>query len=150
MIHEPLKVLLIEDVRDDERLALRAIRRCRVPVLVRVARDGEWALRLLGIDGAHRRSPLWIPDLVISDLKMPKLHGDEVVRLVRAEERLRDVPFVMFSSSDDPADIQRCLALGANDYVTKPLEFATYAERVSEIADRWLSEAYDRALARRT
>lgn len=128
------KVFLLEDSADDERLAIRALRVCGIPVSVEVARDGEegWE-KLLHLRAAPAR-----PDLVLSDLKMPKLGGDEVLRRVRADGRLKDLPFVVFSSSDEPGDVQRCLALGASAFIRKPVDFGEYISCMREVAERWL------------
>lgn len=139
---EPLNVLLIEDAEDDERLTLRALRTSGVPMLVRVARDGEQAVRALGLGGVEADLPA--PDLVISDLKVPKRRGDEVLVLAREETRLLDVPYVVFSSSDDPNEVSRCLDLGADAYVTKPIDFEDYQERVHGIVSQWLAPIFDR------
>lgn len=141
MIHEPLTVLLMEDSLDDERLALRALRSCGLPLCVRVARDGEQGLRALGLLGPSDDRGSRAPDLILSDLKMPRFNGDEVLRLARAEGRLRHVPYVIFSSSDDVSDVARCLELGASDYCTKPVGFEEYVECVGAITRRWLSAA---------
>jgi len=144
MIHEPLTVLLIEDTRDDEQLALRALRGCGLPLLVRVARDGEKALQSMGLDGAGANPHRRLPDLIISDYKMPKLSGDQVLAQARASEALRDIPYVMLSSSDDRSDVARCLALGASAYVVKPVDFTEYIECVRRITQRWLDPSVDR------
>ncbi|AIE84285.1 response regulator [Fimbriimonas ginsengisoli] len=131
MIHEPATLILIEDTPDDEQLALRALRQLGVPLMVKVARDGEAGVKLLGLDDANADGP--VPDLVLCDLKLPKLSGDEILRRARASERLKDVPFVIFSSSDETSDIDRCKALGATDYVPKPVDYELYQESVREI-----------------
>ena len=139
MIHDPHTVLLIEDSRDDERLALRALRVCGLPLFVRVARDGQRALAALGLEASPEDPPRRAPDLVLSDLKMPRLNGDEVLARARADARLRDVPFVVFSSSAEPSDIERCMALGASAYAVKPVGYEEYVECAGQIARRWLS-----------
>lgn len=137
VIYEPLTVLLFEDSRDDEQLALRALRQCGLPLFVRVARDGEEALQVLGLAGPSPGSEQ-IPDLVISDLKMPKLSGEEVLRRARADERLRHVPYVLLSSSDETADVHQCLELGASAYCAKPVGYPEFIECVAGIARHWL------------
>jgi CheY-like chemotaxis protein len=134
-----MTVLLFEDNRDDEQLALRALRALRVPLLVRVARDGERALRALGLDDPKSPMADKLPDLVISDFKMPKTNGDEVLRRARADGRLDDMPFVIFTSSDDEADRRRCLESGANEFVTKPVDFGEFMSAMRRVAERWLA-----------
>ena len=136
-ILEPATVLLVEDTADDERLALRALQRLDPPLLVKVARDGQAALRALGLDGAARRRP----DLVLCDLKLPKVAGDEILRRARADARLADVPFVVFSSSDEPSDLARCEAYGASEYARKPVDYEAYGARVASLVARHLPPA---------
>jgi two-component system response regulator len=142
MVYTPLNILLIEDNPEDESLALRALRGCDLPLTVRVARDGEHALRALGLSGGGHRSKSKVPDLVISDLKLPKLMGDEILRKARADERLQNVPYVLFSSSDDRQEVQRCLRMGANAYSTKPIDFGEYVDCVRSIVYRWLGQPH--------
>jgi two-component system response regulator len=135
-IIEPYFVLLLEDNADDEQLALRAFRSCHLPLSVQVARDGARGLELLGLTGSN---PIQnIPDLIVSDLKMPRYGGDEVLRRVRADQNLRRIPFVIFSSSDEANDIQRCYEFGATAYCVKPVGFHDYVECAKGIVHRWL------------
>ncbi len=133
----PFCVLVVEDNSDDEAVTLRALRRCDLAVDVRVARDGEEARRALGLEGGDP----WTPDLVLSDLKMPRVRGDELLRQARADARLAAVPFVVLSSSTEPEDARRCLALGASEYAVKPIDFKAYGEQVCGLAHRWLGAA---------
>jgi DNA-binding response OmpR family regulator len=130
-VHEPINVLLIEDDHDEERLALRALQRCGVNMIVKVARDGASALEALR---------LYAPDLVISDLKLPMLNGDEVLRRARSDSYPHRTPYVMFSSSDEAQDRHRCLAAGADDFITKPVDYTEYQECVRGIIQRWLGD----------
>lgn len=136
-----LSLLLIEDTLDDELLAIRALRRCGLSLEIRVARDGGEALRALGLDGSEPEGDAPPPCLVISDLKMPRLNGDQVLLRARQDKRLQDVPFVIFSSSDEPADVERCLEFGASAYCRKPVAFDEYMECTAGIVRRWLGEA---------
>lgn len=134
------KVFLFEDMQDDEQLALRALRSSGIAVDIEVARDGEQALAILGIWEDRDDGELVVPDLVISDLKMPKMGGDQVLARVRACRSLREVPYVLFSSSDERSDIERCMSLGATDYCVKPVDYHQFIECIRGIAQRWLSE----------
>ncbi len=137
-------VLLIEDVMDDERIALRILRRIDPTLTVTVARDGQAALQALGLDGEEGGSR---PDLVLCDLKLPKVSGDEILRQARADVRLRDVPFVVFSSSDEPIDVARCSAYGASEYAVKPVDYHAYGERIAAIVGRHLPKTSQLSLA---
>lgn len=137
---KPRTVLLIEDSFDDEQLALRAFRLCSVPVMVKVARDGQKALQVLGLDDPeeqdHIDSPP--PELVICDVKLPKFHGHEVLRRIRESHNTSEIKVVMFSSSDEEPDVTKCYALGANSYVRKPVGYEEYLDMVCQILDDWL------------
>ena len=139
VIHDPLTVLLIEDNRDDEQLALRALRTCGLPLFVRVARDGQRGLAAMGLDGPPREVVRRMPDMVISDLKMPRMHGDEVLRRVREFDRLNELPFVIFTSSDEQEDVERCNRLGVTAYCKKPVDYQEFIECVRNIARCWLT-----------
>ena len=134
--HRPFTLLLIEDTPDDEMLALRALRSCGLPLFVRVARDGPGARRALGLDDEPGTADCQVPDLVLSDLKIPGYGGDEVLRRARADARFAHVPYVIFSSSSEPEDVVRCLAFGASAYAQKPVGFQEYIECVGSLA-RW-------------
>lgn len=110
-------ILLVEDSPDDEELMLRALRRQRVEGEVAVVRDGEEAVRYLVGSEAHTAEPL--PDLVLLDLKLPKLGGFEVLEKMRESSRTRLVPVVVMTSSSQDEDIVRSFELGANSYVRK-------------------------------
>ncbi len=131
-------ILLLEDNPDDERLALRALNSCGVPVTIRVARDGFSGLQALGVDGSSEYSDQPLPDLVISDLKMPLLNGDEVLARAREDARLKGLTFVIFSSSEEPSDLKRCKDLGADAYYVKPVKFDEYLECTRRIVRQWL------------
>lgn len=123
-------ILLVEDNADDEALTLRALRRASVPAAVEVARDGVEALQRLG---AGR-----LPDVVLLDLKLPKLSGIDVLRAVRAEPRTRLLPVVVLTSSDEYEDILASYRAGANGYVRKPVDFEAFAAAVSDVARFWV------------
>jgi len=132
-------VLLVEDSYNDELLARRAFEKCRMADRLAVARDGAEALDFLHGRGARgRANGTPMPALVLLDLKLPKLDGIEVLRRVRADDRTRDLPVVMFTSSDEEADRAECHRLGANGYVRKPVRFSEFVETVRELGLCWL------------
>ncbi|MBK7875847.1 MAG: response regulator [Planctomycetes bacterium] len=138
-------LLLVEDNPDDEALTRRALRRIDdFDVEIVVARDGVDALALLcGTDPARtlpRR-----PDLVLLDLKMPRMSGLEALGAIRGHSDLAGLPVVVFTSSAEPRDRAGCLALGASGFVSKPVEYLAFAEAVAGIARRWLSASAPRA-----
>jgi CheY-like chemotaxis protein len=137
-VHNPRKVLMIEDNVDDEHLALRAFSHCEVPVEVNIVHDGLEVLRLLGLSGVNEPFLNDLPDLVLCDLKLPVVKGDEVLERVRKEPRLDQVPFVMFSSSDETSDVERCMSLGATAYCVKPIDYRQFITCIQEVLQTYL------------
>lgn len=137
----PLTVLVVEDTLDDGKLTLRALRRCERPLLARVATDVLHARRILGMGRALGAVERKIPDLIISDLKLSGLDGSDLARMVRAEPELARVPFLVFSSSNEPQDVERCFKSGADAYLQKPVDFNEYLECVSAAA-HWALDGF--------
>jgi two-component system response regulator len=128
-------VLLVEDSPDDELFTLKAFRNGKNNATVVVAHDGEEAIAML--TGAHSVKATE-PDLILLDLKMPKLSGLEVLRIIRSYDRLKKVPVIILSSSDEDRDVNDCYALGANSYIRKPVDFEAYQEAIRHIDQYWL------------
>ena len=124
-------VLLVEDNRDDEELAVLALEKAGVDCAVEVVRDGEEAVdRLFG--------PKAPPSVILLDLKLPKLDGFQILARIRAHSVTRLVPVVVLSSSDVREDIVRAYELGASAYVQKPVEFTRYVEVVAALGKFWV------------
>lgn len=132
---EPRFILLVEDNPDDEALTLRALRKNNIKNDVVVARDGAEALDMLLRD-SHSKGRL--PEVVLLDLKLPKLDGIEVLRRLRAEERTRMLPIVVLTSSREEQDLLASYRLGANSYVRKPVDFDQFTEAVRQLGLYWL------------
>lgn len=133
-------LLLVEDNGDEELLMLRFLKKAQVQNPVVVARDGVEALAYLGLtDSEQPMSGAQLPAMVILDIKLPKLNGLKVLKMIRAEKRTRCLPVVMFSSSDQKLDVRRSYELGANSYVRKPVNFEDYSEVVERIVRYWLN-----------
>ncbi|HWA82650.1 MAG TPA: response regulator [Fimbriimonadaceae bacterium] len=135
MAAEPKTILLVEDNADDEQLTLRAMRQSDVPNIIRVARDGAEAIDALFGSGAGSR----LPDLVLLDLKLPKVSGLEVLQRIRSEEKTRTLPIVILTSSDEERDIIESYNLGANSYIRKPVDFDEFIDAVRQLGLYWLS-----------
>lgn len=130
---EPKTILLVEDNADDEQLTLRAMRHSEIPNIIRVARDGAEALEFLY--GSDAR----LPDLILMDLKLPKVSGLEVLERIRKEPSTRTIPIVVLTSSDEERDIMESYNLRANSYIRKPVDFDEFIDAVKQLGLYWLS-----------
>jgi CheY-like chemotaxis protein len=139
MARDERPILLVEDNPDDEALTIRALRKNRVLNEVVVARDGVEALDYLFAAGAHAGRNVGImPQVVLLDLKLPRVDGLEVLRRMRADERTKLLAVVVLTSSKEDEDIVRSYANGANAYVRKPVDFAEFVEAVKTLGLFWL------------
>jgi CheY-like chemotaxis protein len=132
-------ILLVEDNPDDEKLALRALKKNNILNEVVVARDGVEALDYLFGTGAFAdRDTSVMPQLVLLDLKLPRLGGLEVLRRLRAHAPTRLLPVVILTTSQEEQDLMDGYALGCNSYIRKPVEFAQFTEAVRQLGLYWL------------
>ena len=129
-------ILLVEDDPDDEALTLRALRRHDLADEVVVVRDGAEALAFLY--EATRAGDDQLPELVLLDLKLPKIDGLQVLKMLREDAHTRRLPVVVLSSSSEERDIAQSYDLGANSYVRKPVDFAEFSEAVRQLGIYWL------------
>jgi len=133
-------ILLVEDNPDDEALTLRALRKNHIANTVVVARDGVEALDYLFGRGSYAgRDIADLPQVVLLDLKLPKLDGLEVLRRMREDERTRLLPVVILTSSREQQDMLDGYGLGANSYVRKPVNFEQFVRVVEQLKLYWLS-----------
>lgn len=139
MEHADKVILLVEDNPDDEELTLRAFRRNNILNPVVVARDGEEALDYLFATGSYSgRDTRQQPQVVLLDLKLPKVDGLEVLRRLRADPRTRLLPVVILTTSNEERDILASYQLGANGYVRKPVDFDQFLEAARQLGLYWL------------
>ncbi len=132
-------ILLVEDNPDDEELAMLALKKGKVANEVVVARDGVEALEYLFGTGAYAgRDVSELPQLVLLDLKLPKIDGLEVLRKVRSDPRTRCLPIVVLTSSKEEDDIIQGYDVGANSYVRKPVDYNQFVEAVHQLQLYWL------------
>jgi two-component system response regulator len=132
-------ILLVEDNDDDVELTLRALRRNRVANRVDVVRDGAEALEYLFATGSYAgRDVRDAPNLVLLDLKLPKVGGLEVLERLRADPRTHRLPVVILTSSNVESDLARSYDLGANSYIRKPVDFTQFMEAVNQLGLYWL------------
>ena len=132
-------ILLVEDNPDDEILTIRALKRNNILNEVAVARDGAEALDFLFGTGQYAdRDIKETPQVVLLDLKLPKLDGLEVLRRLRKDERTKLLPIVVLTSSTEEQDMIESYSLGANSYILKPVDFNQFAEAIRQLGLYWL------------
>jgi CheY-like chemotaxis protein len=132
-------ILLVEDNPDDEALTLRALKKNNIKNEVVVAHDGAEALDYLFGTGKHAGRNLDVlPQVVLLDLKLPKVEGLEVLRRVRADKRTKLLPVVILTSSNEEQDRIDGYGLGANSYVRKPVDFSQFLDAARQLGLYWL------------
>ncbi len=133
------EILLVEDNQDDLDLTLHALRRENLANQILVVRDGEEALDFLFCKGKYaERSFDCPPPLVLLDLKLPKINGTEVLKLVKADPRTRTIPVVILTSSKEERDLVHSYNYGANSYIQKPVNFSEFRQTVKQLGLYWL------------
>lgn len=138
MPHE-VEILLVDDSPEDVELTIRALRRSKIVNEIKVAEDGEEALDFLFCRGAYKdRTFDHPPRLVLLDLKLPKVEGMDVLRALRADERTKAIPVVIFTSSKQQRDLIDGYKLGVNAYVQKPVDFEQFGEAMRRIGMFWM------------
>jgi two-component system response regulator len=136
-MHKDKNILLVEDSAADEALTLRALKKANITSEVVVARDGAEALDyLFGADSGEARRKL--PELILLDLKLPKLDGHEVLKRIRADVRTQLLPVVILTTSVEDEDRLEGYRVGANSYVRKPVNFDEFSQAVLQLGIYWL------------
>lgn len=132
-------ILLVEDNPDDEELTLRAFKKVHVANTIHVARDGAEALDFLFARGKFTdRKGAPLPQIVLLDLKLPKVDGLSVLKEIRSNATTRMLPVVMLTSSREEQDILRSYDLGANSFVCKPVDMAQFFDAIQQLGLYWL------------
>jgi two-component system response regulator len=132
-------ILLVEDNPDDEELTLLALKESNILNEVVVTRDGAEALDYLFATGQYAgRDPSRMPQLILLDLKLPKLDGLEVLKRLRADPRTQLIPAVILTSSSEEEDVTASYRRGANSYVRKPVDFHHFADAIKQLRLYWL------------
>lgn len=132
-------ILLVEDNLDDEWLTLRALRKNNVANEVVVVRDGAEALDFLFGKGSYAdRDPKDLPEMILLDLRLPKMDGFEVLRIIRVDKRTSWLPVIILTSSQSDEDLVNSYKYGANAFIRKPVDFSQLVEAVRQLDMSWI------------
>ncbi len=135
---QPLKrILFVEDDPKDIELSLEALAAHKLANEIVIARDGVEALDYLYRRGSFAEHPPGNPVLILLDIKMPRMNGIQVLRQIKADDRLCMIPVVALTSSRESSDLEECYRIGINAYVVKPVRFSEFAEAVKQIGVFW-------------
>ena len=133
---KPAIVLLVEDNQDDIELTLEALQDSKVRMEIDTVSDGMSAMAYLRREGKYADKPR--PDLILLDLNLPLMDGREVLKEIREDEELTDIPVVVLTTSEDEGDILKAYKLHANCYITKPVDFERFTEIIKQVEGFWL------------
>jgi CheY-like chemotaxis protein len=131
------RILLVEDDPRDVELSLRALDEYNLANEVVIARDGQQALDFLFCHGDFENRIRENPAVILLDLKLPKVNGLEVLQEIRSDKRLKMIPVVVLTSSQEEKDMVRSYALGVNAYVVKPVDFHEFVRAVKDLGVFW-------------
>lgn len=133
-------VLLVEDDPNHELLVDIALQRAAPEIRLRCVPNGDHAIRYLsGEEPFGRRDANPLPDVIILDIRLPVISGFEVLEWIQSQDSIREIPVLVFTSSDDPEDAKRAYGLGARAYRRKSEDFGIVAEEVQALLQRWVS-----------
>lgn len=130
------QVLLVEDNEDDVELTLEALTDSKIKMKVHVVSDGVAAMRFLRQEDEYKNKPR--PDLILLDLNLPKMDGREVLKEIREDQHLTDLPVVVLTTSQSDEDILKMYKLHANCFISKPVDFLKFSEIIKQIEGFWL------------
>lgn len=136
-MNQPRCLLIVDDNANDLELTLRSLQGQQLPHNVCVVSDGVEALDYLYCRGEFSTRVNANPTTVLLDLKMPRLDGFEILQRIKSDPNLKTIPVVVFTSSNQLADMHKCYELGANAFVVKPVDFRQFTERVQQIGTFW-------------
>jgi len=134
-----LEILIVEDNPDDAEMAIRALKKNNLANNVLVLEDGEEALDFIFSRGRFSDKPAIIrPKIILLDLKLPKVNGLEVLKVIKNDPKTRIIPVIVLTSSHEESDIIKSYELGANSYIVKPVEFDKFVGAVRNLGLYWL------------
>ncbi len=130
------RILYVEDADADVLIMQRTMRNIQHPVDLSIVKDGEAALRFLMHEGEHTESLK--PHIIILDLSIPKVHGFEVLHMVKTDEGLRSIPVIILTTSHDPGDCERSYLEHANAYIVKPIKLHVFRDIMQVVIKFWI------------
>lgn len=133
----PVEIVLVEDNPSDAKLTIMALKEGKIVNQIIHLKDGEEALNYLFCEGPYASRSMTNPVVILLDLKMPKINGIEVLRKIKADDRTKSIPVVVFTSSQEDPDVKECYELGVNSYIVKPLEFDQFSQVVTDLGLYW-------------
>jgi two-component system, response regulator len=134
-----VEILLVEDNRDDAEMTMRALKKRNLANGIEWVKDGSEAVDYMFRRGDYEGRINGNPRIILLDMKMPKMDGIDVLRILKADPQTRAVPVVMLTSSNEENDIVRSYDLGVNSYIVKPVEFEKFVDEVSKLGIYWLA-----------
>lgn len=139
MKNTEVEILIVEDIRSDAEMTIRAIQKGKISNKITLLKDGQEALDFLFGAGEYTgRDVTMKPKVILLDLKMPKVTGIEVLERIKKSDLTKNIPVVVLTSSKEHPDIGRCYALGVNSYIVKPVASAAFIEVVSNLGLYWV------------
>lgn len=138
MIQETTDVLLVEDNPNDALLAIRSLKESKLANEIVHLKDGQEAIDYLLQQGSYTGKKVFLPKVILLDLKLPKVNGLEVLKALRANPETKLVPIVILTSSQVESDLIESYKLGANSYIVKPVDFENFSKSIREVGLYWL------------
>ncbi len=138
MINKAINILLVEDNPDDVELTLHALKKNNIVNPVKIARDGQEALDYIFYKGKYQDEQHELPNVILLDLKLPKVDGIEVLQKIKGDRRTKLIPVVVLTSSKEESDLLKSYDLGVNSYIRKPVDFDQFVETVRQIGFYWM------------
>jgi CheY-like chemotaxis protein len=129
----PVTIVLVEDDAGHARLIERNLRRAHITNDITVLGDGQEAVDYFFKEAAYAGAEHALPLLVLLDLNLPGLDGYQVLARLKSDERTRQIPVIVLTTTDDPREVERCYALGCNVYITKPVEYEQFSEAIRRL-----------------
>lgn len=130
---QPVTILLVEDDPGHARLIERNLRRAHITNAIVTLSDGQQAVDYLFREHMYAQATHAVPLLMLLDLNLPGLDGYQVLTRLKAHEHTRHIPVIILTTTDEPQEVKRCYALGCNVYITKPVEYAQFAEAIRKL-----------------